>query len=98
MPSIAKLTAQLGVTFRDLNVLRGALTHGSYANEHPVDCAALPTAERLEFLGDAVLNFETANLLFIRFPERSEGDLSELRSALVKTSTLAAFADRKSVV
>lgn len=92
MPSLAKLAAQLGVTFRDQRLLRAAVTHGSYANEHPVECAALPTAERLEFLGDAVLNFETANLLFERFPDRSEGELSELRSALVKASTLAGFA------
>lgn len=92
MPSLTKLTTQLGIAFRDLLLLRAALTHGSYANEHVIECAALPSAERLEFLGDAVLNFETARLLFMRFPEHGEGELSELRSALVKTSTLAGFA------
>jgi ribonuclease-3 len=79
----------LGVRFHDLGVLREALTHRSYLNEiHQ----AWPSNERLEFLGDAVLGIVTTDFLFQRFSDVGEGELTNLRSALVRTETLARFA------
>ncbi|MDX1437057.1 MAG: ribonuclease III domain-containing protein, partial [Anaerolineales bacterium] len=71
--------------FRDLRLLTRALTHRSYLNEHP---EAIEDNERLEFLGDAVLDFLVAAWLYHRYPEMSEGDLTRLRSALVRTEQL----------
>jgi ribonuclease-3 len=77
-------------TFKDPSLLRRALTHRSFANEHPAE--ALEDNERLEFLGDAVLDFVVAAFLYHRFPEMREGRLTSLRAALVRTETLAALA------
>jgi ribonuclease-3 len=62
-------------------------------NERPERQAGLFSNERLEFLGDAVLNLLTASWLYHTFPERSEGEMTALRAALVKTATLARFAN-----
>lgn len=77
-------------TFRDPSLLARALTHRSYLNEHPE--LALEDNERLEFLGDAVLDFVAGAWLYNRFPELREGRLTTLRAALVKTDALAEFA------
>jgi ribonuclease-3 len=82
--------ASLGLTFRDKTLLQRALTHRSYINEN-MDFP-LEDNERLEFLGDAVLDFIAAEYLYHRFPEMSEGQLTSLRAALVRTETLADFA------
>lgn len=79
---------RLGVEFKDLFLLTRALTHRSYVNEHP---EAIEDNERLEFLGDAVLDFLVGAWLYNRFPEMAEGDLTRLRSALVRTEQLAQF-------
>jgi len=76
--------------FRDPSLLTRALTHRSYLNEHPE--VSLEDNERLEFLGDAVLDFVVGAWLYNRFPELREGRLTSLRAALVKTDTLAGFA------
>ena len=76
----------------DPSLLERALTHRSYLNEHLE--IALEDNERLEFLGDAVLDFVTGAWLYNRFPELREGRLTSLRAALVKTDTLAEFAQR----
>jgi ribonuclease-3 len=76
--------------FHDLSLLARALTHRSYLNEHPE--VALEDNERLEFLGDAVLDFVVGAWLYNRFPELREGRLTSLRAALVRTDTLAEFA------
>ncbi|HEY4690617.1 MAG TPA: ribonuclease III [Anaerolineae bacterium] len=81
--------------FRDPSLLERALTHRSYLNEHPE--LALEDNERLEFLGDAVLDFVTGAWLYNRFPELQEGRLTSLRAALVKTETLARFAQQAGV-
>jgi ribonuclease-3 len=81
--------AQAGLSFSDISLLRRALTHRSYLNEHPEE---LQDNERLEFLGDAVLDFVTGAYLFNRFPEMSEGRLTRLRAALVRTEQLAGMA------
>jgi ribonuclease-3 len=78
-----------GLVFEDPGLLMRALTHRSYVNEHP---EALEDNERLEFLGDAVLDFISANWLYNRFPEMDEGKLTRLRSSLVCTEQLGRFA------
>jgi ribonuclease-3 len=90
MGELSAAEAGLGLTFRDKTLLQRALTHRSYINEN-VDFP-LEDNERLEFLGDAVLDFVTAEYLYHRFPEMSEGQLTSLRAALVRTETLASFA------
>jgi ribonuclease-3 len=80
----------LHITFKDKSLLTRALTHRSYLNENS-DLPYLDN-ERLEFLGDAILDFVAAEFLYQRFPEMSEGDLTSLRAALVKGDTLARFA------
>jgi len=80
-------------SFRDPSLLARALTHRSYLNEHP-ELALLEDNERLEFLGDAVLDFVVGAWLYNRFPELPEGRLTSLRAALVKTDTLAKFASQ----
>lgn len=75
--------------FKNKSLLKEALTHSSYANEvrNGTKCN-----ERMEFLGDAVLSIVTAELLYNKFPDMPEGELSKLRSSLVCTAELSAFA------
>jgi ribonuclease-3 len=84
------LEEQLGFQFRDPSLLTRALTHRSYLNENPG--TMLEDNERLEFLGDAVLDFLVGAYLYHRFPEVDEGVLTSLRAALVRANTLADFA------
>lgn len=77
------LAERLGVDFADAGLLAQALTHRSHGS---------PNNERLEYLGDAVLSFVVAELLFRRFPEASEGELSRYRASLVSGESLAAIA------
>ena len=92
MALLDTLVTRLGLLFRDMNLLEGALTHRSYANERPMQTYHLANSERLEFLGDSVLNHIAADLVFQRFPDANEGELTATRSALIKTPTLAGFA------
>ncbi len=87
--NLADLEASLGLVFKDKSLLQRALTHRSYLNENPT----LPWLdnERLEFLGDSILGFVTAEYLYHRFPEMKEGDLTSLRAALVRGETLAEY-------
>lgn len=80
----------IGVTFRDRALLEQALVHRSYLNENPD--FALPSNERLEFLGDAVLGLVVAEKLYHEFPQLSEGKMTKLRAALVRQETLASLA------
>jgi len=80
---------RLNLPFNDWLLLSRALTHRSYLNEHS---DALEDNERLEFLGDAVLDFVVGAWLYNRYPEMPEGDLTRMRSALVYTDQLANFA------
>jgi len=90
MTDIIDLEQKIGIKFRDKSLLHRALIHRSYLNEHPN--FPLEDNERLEFLGDAVLDFVTGEYLYHRFPELREGPLTSLRSALVRRDTLAHFA------
>jgi ribonuclease-3 len=92
VPSLDTLLANLGVTFGDQRLVRSALVHRSFAHEHPDQAFDLIDNERLEFLGDGIVNYIAATLVFERFPERGEGELTMLRSALINTATLAGFA------
>jgi ribonuclease-3 len=80
---------RIQIDFHDRSLLLCALTHRSYVNENT--SVALQDNERLEFLGDAVLDFIVGAYLFHRYPEMSEGELTMLRAALVRTRTLARF-------
>lgn len=87
--SAARLNRRLGLSFSDLSLLTRALTHPSYVNENP---DSLEDNERLEFLGDAVLDFIVGAWVYHRFPEMPEGDLTKMRSVIVRNDQLAAFA------
>jgi ribonuclease-3 len=78
---------KLGYKFKDDGILKTALTHSSFANETSVE-----SNERLEFLGDAVLGFIVARVLYDLFPEAAEGKLSKMRSAIVSRMNFAHFA------
>ena len=80
----------IGYRFRDAELLQRALTHRSYSHERSVESE--PHYERLEFLGDALLGFLVADLLFKADPTAAEGVLSRRRQSVVRTSTLAAVA------
>jgi ribonuclease-3 len=77
-----------GLVFSNPGLAVRALTHSSYTNESPEEGE---NYERLEFLGDAVLDYLAAYWLYQHYPELSEGDLTRMRSALVRTESLAAF-------
>jgi ribonuclease-3 len=79
----------IDVEFQMSELLLEALTHRSYVNEVEVD---MRDNERLEFLGDAILDFVVADMLFRRFVDVSEGELTQLRAALVRTDSLAILA------
>jgi ribonuclease-3 len=81
------LEKTLGHTFTDADLLTTALTHRSYINESPRHRGE--HNERLEFLGDAVLELITTEFLFAKYPQKPEGDLTSYRAGLVNTSTLA---------
>lgn len=81
--------------FCDQGLFQQAMTHRSYVNEHPKGVASaggVAHNERLEFLGDAVLNFLSGEFLYKRYPKKPEGELTPLRSALVDEKQLAQFA------
>jgi len=80
---------RLYLPFKNYFLLSRALTHRSYLNENK---DAIEDNERLEFLGDAVLDFIVADWLYNHYPEKPEGDLTRLRAALVHTDQLASFA------
>lgn len=77
----------LGVTFSDTNYLLSAITHRSFLNENRE--ATQEHNERLEFLGDAVLELVVTDYLFARYPDKAEGELTAIRAALVNTNTLS---------
>lgn len=81
--NLDRLQRKIGYQFRDINWLKQALTHRSAAKNHN---------ERLEFLGDAILNYTIADALYQQFPKCNEGELSRMRSTLVREPTLAQLA------
>ncbi|BBA92295.1 ribonuclease III [Streptococcus ruminantium] len=86
----AKLLEDFGINFSDLTLLETAFTHTSYANEHRL--LKISHNERLEFLGDAVLQLMISKYLYQKYPDRPEGEMSKLRSTFVREESLAGFA------
>ena len=87
---LEELEKKIGVSFKDSNLLREAVTHRSYLNERPN--WPVPHNERLEYLGDAVLELSISEMLFKKFPEYPEGQLTLLRAALVNYQMLSQVA------
>ena len=82
----------IGIEFRDKNLLQQSLTHRSYINENR--SSKNGHNERLEFLGDAVLELVITDYLFKKYPSKNEGDLTSIRSALVNAQTCADVAQK----
>ena len=91
----SKFEERIGYTFSDKNLLKQAFVHRSYINENRAE--KLEHNERIEFLGDAVLELVVTNHLFITYPKKSEGELTALRSALVNTQALAIAAEELNI-
>jgi ribonuclease-3 len=87
--SPSQFDQRVGLNFKNLALLTRALTHRSFINENP---EAVEDNERLEFLGDAVLDFIVGAWLYHHYPEMTEGELTLIRTALVRTEQLAEFA------
>ena len=92
MERLHELEQHLDYTFHDLRLLRAALYHSSYANEHRAQ--SVSSNERLEFLGDAVLGFVSADYLYGKHPDLPEGELTRIRAALVCEDSLHEVAQR----
>ncbi len=87
-----KAEKKIGVTFNDKTLLIKAFTHRSFLNENKG--TDLEHNERLEFLGDAVLELAVTSFLYEKYPKRNEGDLTSFRAALVNTNTLSETSDK----
>src|SRR3989338_4604647 len=87
---LKNLEKKLGYTFKDLSLLKRAITHKSYTNELKIPPSE--HNERIEFLGDAVLELTITHLLMEEFEDLPEGDLSKLRASVVNEFQLAAIA------
>ncbi|USN91883.1 MAG: ribonuclease III [Candidatus Nomurabacteria bacterium] len=92
---LLKLQNLLNVQFKDTTVLLSAITHRSYLNEHRE--ATWDHNERLEFLGDAVLELVVTDYLFAKYPEKPEGELTAVRAALVNTVSLSATSEQMGI-
>ncbi|MDP3900735.1 MAG: ribonuclease III [bacterium] len=87
---ILSLEKKFGIEFRDKDLLQQAFVHRSYLNENPE--FKLSNNERLEFLGDAVLELVTTRELFLKYPDKTEGELTSWRAALVNSRMLSQVA------
>src|SRR6185312_12495086 len=87
MPDFSKFEAKIGHQFKDIRLLETAFTHRSYLNEHREP--GREHNERLEFLGDAVLELAVTEFLFAKYPDKPEGDLTAYRAALVNTQSIS---------
>jgi len=92
MDILTRLNEELGLNLNNNELFLTAFTHRSYLNEHPT--YQLPSNERLEFLGDAVLQFLSSEHLFKSYSSMPEGDLTNLRASIVKTQSLSLEAKR----
>ncbi len=90
MDRYQKLFSKLNISFKEQNLVDQVFTHRSYLNEAKKQ---LSSNERLEFLGDSILSFLVSEYLYNNYPELPEGELTNLRSSIVKTKTLALAAE-----
>jgi ribonuclease-3 len=88
--ALERFQSKIGVDFEDVTVLVEALTHSSFVNEHPD--WDVKDNERLEFLGDAILDFLVGEWIYTRYPDSGEGVLTSVRAHVVRTEGLASFA------
>ena len=95
LENLENLEKVLGIHFQNKNLLKQALVHRSFLNEK--EGREIGSNERLEFLGDAVLSYVVSDWLYQKFPEYPEGTLTNLRSNLVRTYSLAKLAEQFSV-
>ena len=93
--NFSKFEEKIGVNFKDKNLLRQAFTHRSYLNENP--SLGLEQNERLEFLGDAVLELAITEYMYKKYPQKTEGEMTALRAALVNAVTLSEAASELNV-
>jgi len=91
MKDFLELEKKLGVKFKNIDLLKQAFTHGSYLNENPSE--KLGHNERLEFLGDAVIELIVTEYLYKQFPEKAEGDLTNWRAALVNAKMMTSVSE-----
>ncbi len=92
LDTLGELQQKLQLTFKRTRLLKQAFTHASYVNEHKR--GSVQDNERLEFLGDAVLQLLVSEYLFATYPQRPEGELTRMRASVVCESSLAHFAER----
>jgi len=92
---LGKFQREIGITFKDVSLLTQAFVHRSYINENKQ--SGLSHNERLEFLGDAVLELIITDFLYAKYPDKTEGDLTAYRSALVNADTCAGIATKLSI-
>lgn len=90
VPNLHKIEEKTNITFIDKELLKNAFVHRSYLNENKNYKG--PSNERLEFLGDSVLSIVVSRHLFLKLPNSPEGELTQIRAALVRTETLAKLA------
>ncbi len=93
--TIEELAEKLKITFDDISLLRTACTHRSFLNENRA--AALEHNERMEFLGDAVLELVVTSFLYRKYPKKAEGELTAFRSSIVNAVSLAKVAEHLSL-
>lgn len=93
--SLRELEQAIGYQFRNFDLLRQAMTHSSYTNEHRQSKGECN--ERLEFLGDAVLELSSSDFLYQQYPDKPEGDMTRLRASIVCEPTLALCASELSL-
>jgi len=87
---VSELRQRYGIEFNNLAVLDEAFTHSSYVNEHRE--LGLNDNERLEFLGDAVMELTVSDYLYKKYPDQPEGKLTRMRAAIVQTKSFSSFA------
>src|SRR3989338_8271460 len=90
MPDFKSFESKIGYRFKDQNLLTQAFTHRSYLNENRE--SGREHNERLEFLGDAVLELVVTEFLYGKYPDKAEGELTAVRAALVNTTSISSAA------
>lgn len=90
--NLKQLQSELSIPFRNPDLLKQAFTHSSYVNEHRM--GQHKDNERIEFLGDAVLELTVSEYLYEKYPDRSEGELTKLRASIVCEPSLVGFAEQ----
>ena len=93
--NFSKFEEKIGVEFKNKNLLKQAFTHRSYLNENP--SLGLEQNERLEFLGDAVLEMAITEYLYKKYPQKTEGEMTALRAALVNAVALSEVANNLNI-